>query len=386
LVALPGSGFGAPRLLSGGRECARIDALPDDAGLAARAVSDLIARADVERTRSVTVLFLSYEASVALDPRAPRHAPMTAHGPSAWVRTFDDESPWPEPECDDAGSAWSLALCPRPQMRSTHEGRVASCVEHIKDGVLYQANLAHPLTVGACSLDEAARFFVEKTREHAPRFSAFVVDRDATLVSLSPECLLTFDFTARTVSAYPIKGTRARGVTIDDDARLRDELLASEKDRAEHVMIVDLLRNDLSRVCAPGSVTVCSLMHVVSAPNVHHLESRIDGALRDDVDLVALMSAAAPGGSITGAPKSTAIECIHAFEGAARGPYTGNLVVMSPDGKGAASILIRTWVHSLTGDGVLHVGGGIVADSDPGDEWQETLTKARAFGAVDGDA
>jgi anthranilate/para-aminobenzoate synthase component I len=390
VVVLPGTGFGPPRVLTGGIEHARIDALPDDAHDAAQAVRALLDVAERERQRALTVLLLSYEASVALDARAPRHAHIRGHGPSAWVRTFATERPFDAERQWDVtqtaapdGRAHELSLTPRAGMRAMHERRVASCITHIHDGTLYQANLAHPLVVDRATRDEAFSFFVARTRTNAPRFSAFVDDRDATLVSLSPECFLTFDFTARTVSAFPIKGTRPRGHNPVDDERLRAELLASDKDRAEHVMIVDLMRNDLSRVCTSGTVTVSSLMHVTSAPNVHHLESRVDGRMRDDVDLRTLLEATAPGGSITGAPKSTAMETIHALEGTARGPYTGNLVVMTPDGKGAASILIRTWIRASSGEGVLHVGGGIVADSDPRDEWEETLAKARAFGHVD---
>lgn len=147
-------------------------------------------------------------------------------------------------------------------------------------------------------------------------------------------------------------------------------------------MIVDLLRNDLGRVAVPGGVSVESLMHVVSTSSVHHLESTIAARLRDDVGVAKLLAAVAPGGSITGAPKSAAVDVIAALEDGPRGAYTGVLGVVDGHGHLVTSLLIRTWIRPDDGPGSLHVGGGIVVDSDPEAEWQETLHKAAAFGQV----
>lgn len=393
LLYAPGTGFGAPRLARLGREVARVDTLSDDPVSASRAVRRFLDSVDAARSEATVCALLSYEASVALDPRAPRRVVDRALGPLALAHVLldDDDEDAAHAVARDGSLALDrapIALSPTRGARAHHRREVAACIEAIHDGTLYQANLAHALAVtsrGADHVDESAlaRLFVDKTRTRPPLFAAYLRTPDVTLASLSPECFLSFDLARRTVSARPIKGTRPRGASPDDDARLLDELRTSEKDRAEHVMIVDLLRNDLSRVCRAGTVSVTSLMHAISAANVHHLESTIVGTLDEDVSLADLFGACAPGGSITGAPKSTAIERIHASETRARGPYTGNLFVVDRDGRGEASILIRTIVRAPSGEAVLHVGGGIVADSDPDEEWRETLAKARAFGEVD---
>jgi para-aminobenzoate synthetase component I len=267
-------------------------------------------------------------------------------------------------------------------MNSAHIARIEAAQELLRDGVIYQANLAHALRVAPTSFDDAFAFFAARTNERDIGCAAFVDDGTTTLVSLSPERFLSFDLRARTVSTFPIKGTRPRGKSAVLDDAQKQALLLSEKDRAEHVMIVDLLRNDLSRVCDAKTVTVDALMTLLSNPAVHHLESTIRGRLRDGVTLGQLLRATAPGGSITGAPKSSAIDTIAALEDTRRGPYTGILGVVDARGRGVTSLLIRTWIRPDVGDGLLHVGGGIVVDSEPNDEWNETLSKAASFGPV----
>lgn len=330
------------------------------------------------------VFLLGYEASAALDPLAHRHARDEKLGPDAWVRVYRKASGALVDDDENAvGEGRPLSLSLPPKARERHVERVARCREHLVAGTLYQANLAHPLVVEERSVAEAARWFLERIQEQEPPFAAFVHEEAwGSLVSLSPECFLTWDLTEGRAAAYPIKGTRPRGATPDEDARLLDELLSSEKDAAEHVMIVDLLRNDLGRVATSGGVTVTKLMRPLSVRNVHHLESEIRAQLRGGTRLSELLEATAPGGSITGAPKSAALDVIHELEGGPRGPYTGVLGVVDARGRGAASLLIRTWVRPNGAEGRLHVGGGIVVDSDPDEEWQETLDKAGAFGAL----
>jgi para-aminobenzoate synthetase component 1 len=195
------------------------------------------------------------------------------------------------------------------------------------------------------------------------------------LLSASPEPFLSVD-AAGTVSTDPIKGTRPRGRTRERDRELARELLASTKDQAENVMIVDVLRNDLGRVCAPGSVRVPRLLRLERTAAVQHLVTTVTGRLRPGRDAFDLLAAAFPGGSITGAPKLRAMEVVEALEPVRRGPYCGALTWLGPDGRMGSSILIRTFVadgERLT----LHVGGGITWRSDPEEEWEETVAKAR---------
>ena len=202
--------------------------------------------------------------------------------------------------------------------------------------------------------------------------------RDAgprAILSASPEPFLSVD-RAGAVKTDPIKGTRPRGRTREEDRALACELLASGKDRAENVMIVDVLRNDLGRVCRPGSVRVPRLCRLERTAAVQHLVSTVTGQLAPGRDAFDLLAASFPGGSITGAPKIRAMELLEELEPVRRGPYTGALGWIGPDGAMATSILIRTFVA----DGArlsLHVGGGITYRSDPAAEWDETVAKAR---------
>jgi para-aminobenzoate synthetase component I len=200
---------------------------------------------------------------------------------------------------------------------------------------------------------------------------------DAVIVSASPERFLLADAGGR-VETRPIKGTRPRGTNPTEDDALAGELLASEKDRAEHVMIVDVLRNDISRVCEYGSVHVPELLALERHATVHHLVSTVSGILREDVDVIDLLHACFPGGSITGAPKIRAMEIIAELEPVARGVYCGAIGYVSKTGAMDTSIAIRTCVMQ---DGIAHfsAGGGVVADSSPSAEYDETIDKARAI-------
>ena len=195
------------------------------------------------------------------------------------------------------------------------------------------------------------------------------------ILSASPEPFLSVD-RAGAVKTDPIKGTRPRGRSREEDRALACELLASGKDRAENVMIVDVLRNDLGRVCRPGTVRVPRLCRLERTAAVQHLVSTVTGQLAPGRDAFDLLAASFPGGSITGAPKIRAMELLEELEPVRRGPYTGALGWIGPDGAMATSILIRTFVA----DGArlsLHVGGGITYRSDPAAEWEETVAKAR---------
>lgn len=269
--------------------------------------------------------------------------------------------------------------------RSAFEDGVERVRAAIAAGELYQANLTRRMTAPFRG-DPWPLARLLRTGEPAA-FSAYLdAGGGRAIVSASPEPFLAVS-AGGLVRSDPIKGTRPRGGSPGDDRRLAAELLASAKDRAENTMIVDVLRNDLGRVCRPGSVRVPRLCRLERTPSVQHLVSTVIGRLAPGRDALDLLAAAFPGGSITGAPKIRAMELVEELEPVRRGPYTGALGWLGPDGAMGTSILIRTFV--VHGDRLtLHVGGGITWRSDPADEWAETVTKARgplaALGADEG--
>ena len=257
-----------------------------------------------------------------------------------------------------------------------YQTAVGEVIEYILAGDVFQVNLSQRFE-GPAPEDLLALYQRLRTITPSP-FGAYLDLGDAVIISASPERFLHYDATTRTVETRPIKGTRPRGTSAAEDERLKNELEASQKDRAENVMIVDLLRNDLSKVCAPGSVEVPSLLALERHPTVFHLVSTVTGQLEAGRNPVDLLRAGFPGGSITGAPKIRAMEIIAELEPTVRGPYTGTLGYWSLSGAMDTSIVIRTFV--VVGDrAYFHAGGGIVADSDPHAEFRETLDKADAL-------
>jgi para-aminobenzoate synthetase component I len=248
---------------------------------------------------------------------------------------------------------------------------VERTIEWIFAGDIFQANLSQRLLYPA-RLDPISLTRRLRKCNPAPFGGAFLFD-DWAVVSASPERFVTVR--DREVETRPIKGTRRRAPAPEADLFTRDELRESRKDQAENVMIVDLLRNDLSRVCAPGSIRVPQLCAVETYETVQHLVSQVRGRLDETRTLWDLWRAVFPGGSITGAPKVRAMEIIAELEPTVRGPYCGSLFYAGYDGSCDSSILIRTFVcrHGWISCGV---GGGIVADSDPTAEYEETLHKA----------
>ena len=243
---------------------------------------------------------------------------------------------------------------------------------YIAAGDIYQANISQRFEA---NVDTDAWTLYQSLRNTAPApFGAYLGFPESSVLSASPEQFLRVenDF----VETRPMKGTRPRGAYNEDDIRLGRELASSEKDRAENIMIVDLLRNDLGRVCLPGTIRVPELFTVEKYPNVHQLVSSVTGRLRLEHDAVDLLKACFPGGSVTGAPKIRAMEVIDEIEPVQRGVYCGAIGYIGFDGSMQLSIPIRTMLKK--GHHVyLQVGGGIVADSDPEAEYQETLDKAR---------
>ncbi|MEO8400376.1 MAG: aminodeoxychorismate synthase component I [Gammaproteobacteria bacterium] len=253
---------------------------------------------------------------------------------------------------------------------------VQRVIDYILQGDIFEANISQRFQA-TLPLDSAPFDLYRKLRSlNAAPFAAFINMAETVIASASPERFLRL--MQNNIEARPIKGTRPRSVDRDEDQRLAQELLASEKDHAENVMIVDLMRNDLSRVCAAHTVKVPQLCGLESYATVHHLVSVVVGQLQDNLTAIDLLRATFPGGSITGAPKIRAMEIINAIEPTVRGPYCGSIGYIGFNGDMDCSITIRTF--AIKNNVVTYqVGGAVVVDSDPADEYAETLTKAQAM-------
>ena len=258
--------------------------------------------------------------------------------------------------------------------RTRHEENVRAAIAFIRAGDIFQANLTHRFIADApTDLDWFTLYLRLRIKAPAPFGTFFNAGDGMHLLTMSPERFLALTVDGR-VETRPIKGTRRRGLSAEEDAQLAAELAASGKDRAENLMIVDLLRNDLGRVCEPGSIAVPALHGLESFPAVHHLVSVVTGKLRPAATAIDLLRACFPGGSVTGAPKIRAMEVINQLEASVRGPYCGAMAWLGFDGAMDSAVIIR----SLVGDRsriFAQAGGGIVADSDPSMEYEESLTK-----------
>lgn len=280
---------------------------------------------------------------------------------------------------DGAGPAPAVPPAPPVRLRGDftrehYQDAVEKVRARIAAGEIYQMNLAQRFTA---PLAEPAPQLYRRLRALNPApMGAYVDAGDCAVLSSSPERFLSVE--AGRIRTYPIKGTRPRGATPAEDAAQQRELLASEKERAELLMIVDLLRNDLGRICRFGSVEVRRLHDLESFATVHHLVGEVEGELRPGVGAAGLLRAMLPGGSITGAPKIRAMRVIAETEPGPRGIFSGALGYWSACGRVDLSIAIRTIV-CRGGEASFHVGAGIVWDSDPALEYAETLAKGRAL-------
>jgi para-aminobenzoate synthetase component 1 len=268
--------------------------------------------------------------------------------------------------------------------RSEYLEAIGWIKERIRRGDTYQTNLTQQLTATLSGGMTPAIIFQRLRRDHPAPFAAFIKRLDSTVVSASPERFFSAHLDGHSITTSPIKGTRPRGATPSEDEELRIALIESTKDRAENTMIVDLLRNDLGRVCEYNSVRVERLCDLEEHPTLFHLVSTITGDLRPDVKPSDILRAVFPCGSITGAPKLSTMRIIDQIEPTNRGLSMGAIGCYVPNnGFGMPGILdtsvaIRTMVI-LEGTATFNVGGGIVIDSDPDSEYQESLTKARAL-------
>lgn len=274
-----------------------------------------------------------------------------------------------------ATASWAIAA--KPDMApAAFKDAVRRTIDYIEAGDIYQANITQRFRARLpAGFDRLSLYQALRTRNPAT-FGAYLDFGATSILSSSPERFLKV--ADGRVETRPIKGTRPRGRGPAEDAALAAELLASAKDRAENLMIVDLLRNDISRVCKIGSVTVPTLFGLESYATVHHLVSVVTGELAQGRSAVDLLRACFPGGSVTGAPKIRAVEIIAELEPTARGPYCGSIGYLSADGAMDSNIVIRT--YCIQGEELtFQVGGGIVADSDPQAEYEESLAKAKAL-------
>jgi para-aminobenzoate synthetase component 1 len=266
--------------------------------------------------------------------------------------------------------------------RSEYLSRVEEIKGLIRQGDTYQTNLTQQLTVDLPSDFLPQSAFARLRRRNPAPFAAYVERGNSTVISASPERFFGVD--GRRIQASPIKGTRRRGTDADEDLRLRAELLQSNKDRAENVMITDLLRNDLGRVCEYGSVAVKELCALQELPTLFHLVSTIEGKLVDDTQPSDIVRALFPCGSITGAPKHGTMQIIDRLETEPRGLSMGAIGVYLPAGIVGdeshldLSVAIRTMVIR-DGQAIFNVGGGITIDSDAAEEYEESWLKARAL-------
>ncbi len=329
-----------------------------------------------------TAGFLGFEAGYALEPRLAdhRHLATGSTMPLLSFAVFERCEVLTPREMDQAilGSLQRGhrlgPLTPRSG-QSTYMTVVTQAQELIAAGDIYQVNLTFPLD-GVLKGDPLSLYAALRTRQPVAHGAVLRIG-DATIVSISPEL-----FVARAgqrLTARPMKGTIARGRTRELDLAAQSRLSASQKDRAENLMIVDLLRNDLSRVCLPGSVRVPQLFDLETYPTLHTLTSTIEGDLQKDAGLPLIMRALFPCGSVTGAPKIRAMEVISELEAGPRGPYTGALGWIAPNGDFSFNVAIRTLTVSAEGRMTYPVGAGIVSDSDPAGEYAECLLKAKVI-------
>lgn len=253
---------------------------------------------------------------------------------------------------------------------------VGATLAEIGAGNVYQANLTQRMDLSLPGADAFAVYRELRDVNPAP-FAAFLELPEAAILSSSPERFLKLDSLGG-VESRPIKGTRPRGLTREEDRRLEAALRSSEKDRAENLMIVDLVRNDLGRVCEIGSIEVPDLMEIETYATVFQMVSTVKGCLRSDRDAIDLVRASFPPGSMTGAPKLAAMKLIDQLEPVRRGIYSGGLGYLDVRGGLELAVVIRTLILEQE-RAHLHVGAGIVADSDPVAEYRETLDKALAL-------
>ncbi|MCB2087952.1 MAG: aminodeoxychorismate synthase component I [Sphingomonadaceae bacterium] len=361
-------------------------AAPEQIFVARRAedVARVLAEADAARAKTGHTLagYIAYEAGLALEPKLQplADARSGAGGPLVWLGLFAEHETIPASQMEGwlaARSQGDAAIGPLSPQLSTggYVHAFETLQEAIRAGDIYQANLTFPLS-GGFSGDPLSLFARMRPASNAG-YGALVFDGSHWLLSLSPE--LFFRLQGDDAKVKPMKGTRPRGRDDAEDRAFAEELAASVKDKAENLMIVDLMRNDLSRVAQPGSVKVDNPFAVESYPTVHQMVSSVRAQLQPGRGAADLVRAIFPCGSITGAPKIRAMELIDQVERDARGPYCGAIGRIDGNGDAAFNVAIRTIrlteIENGRGKAVLGVGSAIVADSEALPEWRECIVK-----------
>ena len=336
----------------------------------AAGVVPALAAIEAARARGLWIAgYFSYELAYALTPKLAPLMPSRRDVPLILVGVFDAPHPAPAlPEPD----GWLDA--PRPLWsRDRYDAAISAVHGYIEAGDCYQVNLTFPMEARAGG-DPLALYAALAARQPVGE-GAFVDLGGPVVLSRSPEMFFAVDETGR-IETRPMKGTIARGATPAEDAAQAAALAASEKDRAENLMIVDLLRNDISRVCQPGSVHVPDLFRIEPYATLHQMTSTVAGQMRSGTSLTDILRALFPCGSITGAPKIRAMQIIAELEGAARGVYCGAIGWADPAGPMRFNVAIRSPVMIEPGLLRMNVGGGITHDSRAGSEWEEALCKS----------
>lgn len=323
--------------------------------------------------------YASYELGYALESKLAAAPAPKSRTPLLLFGVFAEPSPF-EPAPIGAAPTITVPLAP-DWTQEEYTKRFNRCRDYIFAGDVYQINLTFPMR-GAYRDDPLALYRALRKRQPVA-YGGVVALGEETIVSLSPEVF--FETHGRHIRARPMKGTAQRGFMPTEDMARAQYLAQDEKSRAENLMIVDLLRNDLSRLADVGTVRVTDLFTVQTYPTLHQMTSGIEARLRGGVTLPQIFAGLFPCGSVTGAPKIRAMEIIRELESCARGVYCGSLGLISPNGDIKFNVAIRTLTLFSSGELVCNVGSAIVADSRAREEYEECLIKARFLtGATSG--
>lgn len=342
-------------------------------------VAPALARLDDARAAGRWVAgYIAYEAGYAMEPALAGLMPDGREGPLLAFGVFDgprDAGAVLAQAADEAGAARLAPLQPLIS-RADYDAAFAQVKRYIEAGDCYQINLTFPMQTRLQAGTALGLYGALRIRQAVGHGAFCDLGVGPVVVSRSPELFFAVDGAGR-ISARPMKGTAPRDADPAVDAELAEALFASEKVRAENLMIVDLLRNDIARIARVGSVKVPELFAVEGFATVHQMSSRVVGELLGAPGMAGLMAALFPCGSITGAPKIRAMQIIRELEPFARGVYCGAIGWMAPDGRAGFNVAIRTLRLSDDGRVMLNVGGGVVYDSTATGEWDEALWKAR---------
>ena len=322
--------------------------------------------------------FFSYELGYALETRFEQLMPQGRKVPLLWFGVFDEGRELAGPEIEDfldASIRGGYQLSdPELTMNAAGYGkRFEKVKDYIAAGDIYQLNLT--LKGRSAFSGDAVALYRDLRRKQPVSYAALIETDDFTVVSASPELFLALD--QGRIVTRPMKGTAARGLTLDQDQETQRWLAADLKSRAENLMIVDLMRNDLGRVAKTGSVQVSDLFTVETYETLHQMTSGVEARLKDGTGIAGLLSSLFPPGSITGAPKVRAMEIISELESEPRGVYTGAIGMISPDGNASFNVAIRTVTIFPQGEAEVGIGSGLVHDSNAGAEYDECLLKMR---------